>query len=474
MTDLREVGDPLTGELLDGRYRLLERIGEGGMARVYRAEDTFLQRTTAVKVMRGHVDGLGSVERARSETTLLAGLNHHALVTLFDAQISADDGSYLVMEFVDGITLRDLIAQGPLSPQTAAALTAEIAEALHVAHTAGVVHRDIKPSNVLLGRSPVPGGAWRPKLADFGIAYLVDSTRVTTPGLMVGTIAYLAPEQANGAPPAPPADIYSLGIMVIEAISGSRPWADAEGIGALVARMTSPPSIPQSLPEEWQQLLRGMTATRPDDRPTALEVAMTAARLAGTTATGGAVDADTAPVAVVAVAPPVPQAGPEAPDDATALMPATSAPASRRRANEERRQQPRRRRALVALVIAIAVLAAALVVFFGVWASGYTASPEPAPSSTPLVQEVGPTPEPTVADEAPEEAEPAPAQAPAPAPEPAPEPAAPSVETAGNSGSGNGSANSGPGNNNGSAGGGNANSGPGNSNGAGGKGNGNG
>jgi len=203
VTDLRASAELSTGEILDDRYVLHERIGEGGMARVYRAEDTHLQRSVAVKVFREPTDGIDSVERALSETTLLASLSHHSLVTVFDARVGAGETSYLVMEHVDGITLRDLIARGPVDPKVVASIAIDIAEGLHVAHEHGVVHRDIKPSNVLLWASPRPGWEWRAKLADFGIAYLMDTARVTTPGVIVGTMAYVAPEQARGVPPAP-------------------------------------------------------------------------------------------------------------------------------------------------------------------------------------------------------------------------------------------------------------------------------
>ena len=279
MAELREAGEVSTGELLDGRYRLDERIGEGGMARVFRAEDTVLGRTVAVKVLRTPVDGEGELERARSETILLASLNHHGLVTLFDAHVSEEQASYLVMEYVEGITLRERISQGPIQSAEAASLTIDIAEALHAAHAAGIVHRDVKPSNVLLWRSPLPGREWRAKIADFGIAYLLDSSRITTPGLMVGTVAYIAPEQARGAEPAPAADIYALGLVMIEALTGTRPFADAEGIGTVMARLQSPPTVPDSLDERWRHLLSWMTATRPEDRPTALEVAVAASRI---------------------------------------------------------------------------------------------------------------------------------------------------------------------------------------------------
>uniref|UniRef100_UPI0013E364FB serine/threonine-protein kinase n=1 Tax=Microbacterium sp. CPCC 204701 TaxID=2493084 RepID=UPI0013E364FB len=297
MTDLREVEDISTGGLLDGRYRVEERIGEGGMARVYRAEDTHLDRTIAVKLLRGPVDGPAVLERARAETRVLASLNHHSIVTVFDARISDIDGSYIAMEYVEGITLRDLIMRGPVDEREVARIALDVAEGLHVAHSAGIVHRDVKPSNVLLGSSPLPGPTWHAKLADFGIAFLLDTTRVTTPGLVMGTAAYMAPEQVQGAPPQPASDVYSFGIMLIEALTGTRPYADAEGIGALTARLISPPPIPETLDPAWQGLLRGMTATRPDDRPTALEVATVASRLA-TTTDGSTVDRPTEAVTV--------------------------------------------------------------------------------------------------------------------------------------------------------------------------------
>ena len=277
MVHVRERGDVSTGELLGGRYRLQERIGEGGMARVYRAEDEMLGRTVAVKMMRGPIDGLGAIERARSETRVLASLNHHGLVTLFDGHISEDDDSYLVMEFVEGITLQERIHRGAIEPAEAASLAVDIAEALHAAHSAGIVHRDIKPSNLLLSNSTLPGRQWRAKIADFGIACLQDSTRLTAPGIMVGTVAYIAPEQARGASPAPSADIYALGLVLLETLTGTRPFADAEGIGAVVARLQGPPEIPDTIDEDWRRLLRGMTAMLPADRPTALEVASAAA-----------------------------------------------------------------------------------------------------------------------------------------------------------------------------------------------------
>ncbi len=479
MTELREAGELTTGEFLDGRYRLEERIGEGGMARVFRAEDTTLGRTVAVKILRAPVDGLGEIERARSETTLLASLNHHALVTLFDAHVSDSDGSYLVMEYVEGITLRDRIARGPVEPVEAASLTVDIAEALHVAHSAGIVHRDIKPSNVLLWRSPIPGREWRAKVADFGIAYLLDSSRVTTPGLLVGTAAYIAPEQARGAEPAPSADIYALGLVLIEALTGTRPYADAEGIGTVVARLMNPPEVPEWLDEGWRQLLRGMTATLPADRPTALEVVVAASHLVpvvdpadpdlatsamtaprtGPTAilplaaavAAGAVAARAAAATAAVDRSPEPVTAPSAvglSGPATAVMAPPGSPASspsrRSRRSPEHRDRLRRRRLILVGVLAALVLAS--IIGAALWFSSPLGAQEPEPSQPGDEQVVEPP-----AEEV---------------PVPAPTPVDDNVGTVDDPVEGD---NSGPGNDTGN---GNGNSGPGNNNGNGGNGNG--
>jgi tRNA A-37 threonylcarbamoyl transferase component Bud32 len=480
VTDLRASAELSTGEILDDRYVLHERIGEGGMARVYRAEDTHLQRSVAVKVFREPTDGIDSVERALSETTLLASLSHHSLVTVFDARVGTGETSYLVMEHVDGITLRDLIARGPVDPKVVASIAIDIAEGLHVAHEHGVVHRDIKPSNVLLWSSPRPGWEWRAKLADFGIAYLMDSARVTTPGVIVGTMAYVAPEQARGVPPAPAADIYAFGLLLIEALTGERPFGDAEGIGTVVARLSSAPTIPESLHPSWQGLLRGMTAIRPDDRPTALEVVTAASRLAAmeNTIARESADPSTAPVAIpvtdpTQVLPPLALAAgspgalergalrrdarvtalasgaSSGTDEAAAAVPAVP--------DEERHPS---RRALVIGVVVAALLAIGLALGSVLIANSWSAEPDPA--STPPAEEQAP-PAPTEeapvtpTEEAPVEEEPASVPA-----EQAPAGDPPPADTAG----GGANDNSGPGNNNGNGNGG-GNGGRGNGNGGG-------
>lgn len=257
------------GERLGGRYLLQSPIGEGGMGVVHLAQDELLGRTVAIKVFR---DGTADAARTTSETRLLAGLNHPALVTLFDAHVDGAAPNYLVMEFVDGPTLADRILRGPIPEDVVATMARDLADALHVVHEAGVVHRDVKPSNVLLRSSPVPGEEFRAKLADFGIAYLVDSTRLTTPGLLIGTAAYVSPEQVRGVAPTSAADIYALGLVLLESLTGLRAFAQATPHEAALARLSQAPSVPAHLGPEWVALLTRMTDADPARRPSALDV----------------------------------------------------------------------------------------------------------------------------------------------------------------------------------------------------------
>jgi serine/threonine protein kinase len=224
---------------------------------------------------------LESVRRERAEIELLASLSHHALVTLFDASVDLSDGTertFLVMELVDGPNLGTRIANGPIDLADIAAMAVDLANALHTVHDRGVVHRDVKPANVLLGPSALPDQEFDAKLADFGIAHLIDSTRITSTGTVVGTAAYLSPEQAQGAAIGAPSDIYSLGLVLLEALTRERAFAGSM-VETLSARLVSDPDIPASLGYEWVSLLTAMTLREPDARPTALEVAIAARSL---------------------------------------------------------------------------------------------------------------------------------------------------------------------------------------------------
>ncbi|KJL30295.1 serine/threonine-protein kinase [Microbacterium oxydans] len=264
----QRAGD-LTGHLLDDRYALVDRLGEGGMGVVYRARDSMLGRDVAVKVFR---DGATEIARTASETQLLAALNHPALVTLYDAHVDAAETRYLVMEYVDGPTLQARLDQGPLSPAATQRIARDLGEALHVVHQAGIVHRDVKPANVLLRAPGIPGAEFRAKLADFGIAYLVDTTRLTTPGTIIGSAAYLSPEQVVGGTPLPSSDIYSLGLVLLEALTGARAFAQQGMHEAVLARLSQDPVIPSSVGHQWGTLLTAMTARDPAHRPTAVDV----------------------------------------------------------------------------------------------------------------------------------------------------------------------------------------------------------
>ncbi|WP_091029733.1 serine/threonine-protein kinase [Microbacterium oxydans] len=380
-----------TEALLDGRYRLQECVGQGGMARVYRADDIFLGRTVAIKMLRDEMDGAQPSGRARSEMTVLASLNHPGLVTLYDAQLVPGRAEYLVMEFIDGPTLSARIAQGPMAPAEVARLAADLAEALHVVHGAGIVHRDIKPSNVLVSRTPLPGNRSGAKLADFGISVLVDGARLTTPGLVIGTAAYLAPEQLRGEPPAPPADIYSLGLVLLEALTGTRAFPEAEGIGAAMARLIEMPEVPASLGVGWTTLLTRMLAADPADRPRALEVFAASSELV-TAATASSRPAPPAPprpavpatVAAMAAA----RASSSPATTPTLLLPAGPV---RPRGLTERKAGGRRRRIIGGAVVA----AVAASVLTGVWLSGIGAVDPDVTDTVDTEQSPAPTAEPS-------------------------------------------------------------------------------
>ena len=261
------------GDVLDGRYRLEQVIGQGGMGTVYRAADEALGRVVAVKVFRPELSDAADQVRRESEKKLLASLSHPSLVTLFDAHLGGTDTSYLIMEYIDGGTLASRFTEGPVSPADASSLAADLGEALHVVHEAGIIHRDVKPANILLRPPLSPDHTFRATLADFGIAYLIDTTRVTVPGTTIGTAAYISPEQVRGESPTPASDIYSLGLVLVEALTGSRAFAQQTPIEAVAARLNSDPEIPGGFGYEWRSLLTAMTSRDPLQRPTALEVA---------------------------------------------------------------------------------------------------------------------------------------------------------------------------------------------------------
>lgn len=262
-------------EILAGRYKLLEVLGSGGMSTVHRARDEVLGRDVAVKLFRGDVPDPADLHRRRTEMRLLAGLSHPGLVALYDAGFdgAGDTGTleFLVMEYVPGTDLHRRLRAGPLSDRDARRLGAETAAALDFIHARGVVHRDVKPANILLPDGWAEGCATS-KLADFGIARASGGDRLTLTGSTIGTAAYLSPEQATGNEGQPAADIYALGLVLLECLTGNQEYPGSPFESA-AARLSRNPLIPEHLGPFWGRLLTRMTGREPQARPAAAEVA---------------------------------------------------------------------------------------------------------------------------------------------------------------------------------------------------------
>jgi serine/threonine protein kinase len=263
-----EIDTDLAGhrDLLGGRYHVGEEIGQGGMGVVHRAWDVQLKRYVAVKLLRDlAMDPVGRA-RFQAEGETLARLSHPGLITVFDAQTEGDR-PYLVMELVDGESLTERCRSRWLELDEVTTLGAELAEALAHVHDHRIVHRDIKPGNVLISREG------QVKLADFGVARLLDGfTRHTATGITIGTAAYLSPEQVRSQPLTVASDIYSLGLVLNETISGTPSFAGSWDVVA-IARLTTSPWIDERLPAPLRALLTAMTANNPLQRPSAAEVA---------------------------------------------------------------------------------------------------------------------------------------------------------------------------------------------------------
>jgi serine/threonine protein kinase len=246
--------------LLGDRYRLGALLGQGGAGRVHEAIDTKLGRPVAVKVFQPGGTAIGR-HRFVAEARMLAGLTHPGLVTVYDVSLDGDE-PFLVMQLVDGPSLRDLLDRGPLDPTTVARIGARLAEVLAHVHARDIVHRDIKPANVLLDES---GDS---HLTDFGIARALGAAHLTGTGEFVGTAAYLAPEQITHVDVGPAADVYALGLVLLECLTGRTEYTGTT-IETAIARLNRPPRVPESLPSPWHTLLTAMTAQDPADRPDA-------------------------------------------------------------------------------------------------------------------------------------------------------------------------------------------------------------
>ncbi|MDD3826704.1 MAG: protein kinase, partial [Anaerolineae bacterium] len=227
--------DSLIGQQF-GPYKITEKLGEGGMAVVYKGYQQSLNRYVAIKVLRQELaQDEEFVARFRREALAVADLDHPNILHVYDAGF-VQGMYYIVMAFVDGGSLRDLVSQGPLEPEYALSIASQVADALHHAHQRGIVHRDVKPNNILLSRDG------RPLLSDFGIAKaLHESTGLTRTGMSIGTPEYMAPEQIQGQKVDARTDIYALGIVLYEMLAGWAPFSSTTPVAALYKQVNEPP-----------------------------------------------------------------------------------------------------------------------------------------------------------------------------------------------------------------------------------------
>lgn len=250
------------GVVLGGRYALRERIASGGMGDVWAGRDEVLARDVAVKVLRPGTDEEVFARRFRSEALYAANLSHPNVATVLDYG-EDEPFAYLVLELVPGEPLSSMVQrEGALDPDRVRAIMAQAALALGAAHEAGVVHRDVKPANILI----TPDGTV--KLTDFGIARAVDGSGQTQTGEVLGTPHYLSPEQALGERATGASDLYALGIVAHEMLTGRRPFDKGTPVATALAQVNEPPPpLPPHVPAELRALIEECLEKRPEDRP---------------------------------------------------------------------------------------------------------------------------------------------------------------------------------------------------------------
>ncbi len=254
---------PSTGQVYGERYELVSRIAIGGMGEVWKATDTVIGRTVAIKILKEEYFGdPGFRERFRAEARHAALVNHEGIANVFDYG-EEEGNAYLVMEMVPGEALSTILEREKVLPaERVLSIVRQTAAALHQAHQAGLVHRDVKPGNLLI----TPDGVV--KITDFGIARVADQVPLTATGQVMGTVQYLAPEQASGKPASPATDIYSLGIVAYEALCGRRPFRGESQVSIAMAHIKeAPPELPGTIPEPVRKLVMSCIAKKPGQRP---------------------------------------------------------------------------------------------------------------------------------------------------------------------------------------------------------------
>jgi serine/threonine-protein kinase len=268
---------PEVDQMYGNRYRLKSRIAIGGMGEVWQAHDEIILRDVAIKILKPEYMGdPGFLERFRTEARHAAMVDHEGIANVFD--YGEDAGSaYLVMELVPGNSLAKILeTEKRLPAKRVLDIVAQTARALHEAHIAGLVHRDVKPGNLLI----TPTG--QVKITDFGIARVADQVALTATGQVMGTVQYLAPEQATGKPATPSTDVYSLGIVAYEALNGSRPFTGENQMAIATAQIKETPKpLPDDVDPAVAELVMSCLAKKPEGRPSsALELAERAERIA--------------------------------------------------------------------------------------------------------------------------------------------------------------------------------------------------
>lgn len=270
--------DPLLGRTLDEKYLLEERLGIGGMGTVYRAKHMLIDRPVAVKVLNQRfVEDEAAKARFRREAKAAGRLQHANAVGVTDFGQTTDGFVYIVMELLEGRTLRDLLAkEGVLDVARAVSMMLQVSAAVAAAHEAGIIHRDLKPANIfIVQRSDVPAVV---KVLDFGIAKLAadsvdeeDRQTLTQVGVVIGTPRYMSPEQCNASPLTPAADVYSLGVILYEMLTGMAPFSGSSPIAIAVRHTTEPPRRPSefvaSIPPAVEEVILHALEKNPQDRP---------------------------------------------------------------------------------------------------------------------------------------------------------------------------------------------------------------
>lgn len=270
-SELQPMPDTRIGTVLKGRYQIEEPLGEGGMATVYRARNTLVERPVAVKVMNSNLArDEGLKERFRREAKNAAAVAHPNIIEIFDYGETDDGTPFLVMEILDGEPLNRIVERGPMSAGQVATIGVQVARGLARAHDFDVLHRDLKPENIFVCRS-VAGRAPVAKLLDFGIARSMHDSRLTNAGEIFGTPQYMAPERVTSLDAGPSADLYALGAILFEMVTGRLPFEANDIPGFLIRHMQEPPPLPSQwvpeVPRRMEELILQLLEKKPEDRP---------------------------------------------------------------------------------------------------------------------------------------------------------------------------------------------------------------